>query len=111
MYEAVAVFHDKPMAPRFSNSGVGILVDTSFPHLAHHGADRFVPDLEGGVAQDLLDFPAIQTSSDGLTVNFNMSLIICSRVDKIFFNYGFSLSSLRISMLFPLALIPYRSSR
>lgn len=63
-HEAVAVFSDKTVALCFSNSGVWILINKSFPHLSHHGAGRFALDLEGRVAQKLLDFPAIQTGSD-----------------------------------------------
>ena len=49
-HEAVAVLTDKPMAPRLPNSGIPILIDKSFPHLAHHGAGSLALDLEGGVA-------------------------------------------------------------
>ena len=67
-HKAVAVLADKPMAPRLPNSGIRILIDKSFPHLAHHGAGSLALDLEGGVAQDLLDLPTIQASSDGMSV-------------------------------------------
>ena len=68
-------------------------------------------DLEGGVTQDLLDLPAIQAGSDGMSVNFNPPLLICGGVEECFFNHGFDCSSFRIRMLFPSALMPYRSSR
>ena len=58
-------------------------------------------DLEGGVAQDLLDLPAIQAGSDGMSVNFNPPLLICGGVEEGFFNHGFGRSSFRIRMLFP----------
>ena len=99
------------MASRFFNGGVRILIDKSFPHLAHHGAGRLALDLEGGVAQNLLDLPAIQAGSDGMSVNFNPPLLICGGVEECFFNHGFDCSSFRIRMLFPSALMPYRSSR
>ena len=110
-HKAVAVLADKPMAPRLPNSGIRILIDKSFPHLAHHGAGSLALDLEGGVAQDLLDLPTIQTSSDGMSVNFNPPLLICGGVEEGFFNHGFGRSSFRIRMLFPSELMLYRSSR
>ena len=91
-HEAVTVLTDKPMAPRLPNSGIPILIDKSFPHLAHHGAGSLAPDLESGVAQDLLDLPAIQAGSDGMAVNFNPPLLICSGVEEGFFNHGFDSS-------------------
>ena len=90
-HEAVAVLTDKPMAPRLPNSGIPILIDKSFPHLAHHGAGSLAPDLESGVAQDLLDLPTIQTSSDGMSVNFNPPLLICGGVEEGFFIFVSSL--------------------
>ena len=110
-HEAVAVLTDKPMAPRLPNSGIRILIDKSFPHLAHHGAGSLALDLEGGVTQDLLDLPAIQAGSDDMSVNFDPPLLICGGVEEGFFNHGFDLSSFRIRMLFPSALMLYRSSR
>lgn len=110
-HEAVAVLSDKPVTPRFSNGGVQILIDKSFPHLAHHGAGRLAFDLKGGVAQDLLDLPAIQAGSDGLIIYFNSPLFVRGGVDKGFFDHGFDCFSLRIRMLFPSALMLYRSSR
>ena len=58
-------------------------------------------DLEGGVAQDLLDLPTIQASSDGMSVNFNPPQLVCGGVEEGFFNHGFDRSSFRIRMLFP----------
>ena len=78
-----------------------ILIDKSFPHLAHHGTGGLALDLEGGVTQDLLDLPAIQAGSDGMSVNFNPPLLICGGVEEGFFNHGFGRSSFRIRMLFP----------
>ena len=69
-HKAVAVLSNKSVAPRLPNSGIRILIDKSFPHLAHHGAGRLALDLEGGVAQDLLDLPAIQAGSDGIVRQF-----------------------------------------
>ena len=100
-HKAVAVLADKPMAPRLPNSGIRILIDKSFPHLAHHGTGGLALDLEGGVTQDLLDLPAIQAGSDGMSVNFNPPLLICGGVEEGFFNHGFGRSSFRIRMLFP----------
>ena len=68
-------------------------------------------DLEGGVAQDLLDLPAIQAGSDDMSVNFDPPLLICGGVEEGFFNHGFGRSSFRIRMLFPSALMLYKSSR
>ena len=99
------------MAPRLPNSGIRILIDKSFPHLAHHGAGRLALDLEGGVAQDLLDLSAMGAGSDGMSVNFNPPLLVCGGVEEGFFNHGFDRSSFRIRMLFPSALMSYRSSK
>ena len=48
-------------------------------------------DLEGGVAQDLLDLPAIQACSDGMSVNFNPPLFVCGGVNKGSFYHDCSL--------------------
>ena len=44
-------------------------------------------DLEGGVAQDLLDLPAIQAGSDSKAVNFNPPLLACGGVEEGFFHW------------------------
>ena len=110
-HKTVAVLADKPMAPHLPNGGIRILIDESFPHLAHHGAGRLALDLEGGVAQDLLDLSAMGAGSDGMSVNFDPPLLICGGIEEGFFNHGFDCSSFRIRMLFPSALMPYRSSK
>ena len=74
------------MALRFSNGCIRILIDKSFPHLAHHGAGCLALDLEGRVAQDLLDLSAIQAGSDGMAVKFNPPLLICGGVEEDFFH-------------------------